>query len=564
MNRLGIYFFFDKDGIVDDYVLYFLRNFKKVCSEVCVVVNGNLEPHSKEELEKLSNKLIIRENKGFDSWAYKDAIEDYGYSNIKKYGELVLCNFTFFGPIYPIDEMFSEMDSRDCDFWGIHRSRKEPHVYMAGVEICEHIQSHFMCFKKKIIQSKDFVNYWKSLQPINNYEEAVAYHELKITKYFENLGYKSSTFIDYTKYFNKVGNSSVFCAIQQIKEDRCPILKRKALFIKRGKIEFQQLDGENPFNILNFLRNNTEYPYECIKENIYRCFASENRNFFNILKKMYFYTLLLFVFKRKKRTKIKKKINNLVIFNNSSILTFINKKCKSFIHLFYKVKYKNNIKVKRFLFFSYKCSSKHLIYKNGNSCIIYKDNGQKIINPPKIKGLNVNFSGKNNILKIYEPCNFINNNTINLFGDNCECVLKKCQLSMVDLNLQHSAYCHIDEGSTVCGYIHLANEKNLSLSIGKDCMFSGEAAIWCTDGHIIKDKITNKIINRTKQGVVIGDHCWIGHRVTILKNTTLSNDTIVGAYSLVSGTFNEKNIIIAGNPAKKIKENILWSRNPLD
>ena len=161
MNRLGIYFFFDKDGIVDDYVLYFLRSFKEICSELCVVVNGNLLSQGKNKLNKLSNKLVIRENRGFDSWAYRHAIENYGYNNIKKYDELVMCNFTFFGPIYPLEEMFSEMNSRVCDFWGIHRHRKEPKNYIANIEICEHIQSHFMAFRKKIIQSSDFINYWK-------------------------------------------------------------------------------------------------------------------------------------------------------------------------------------------------------------------------------------------------------------------------------------------------------------------------------------------------------------------------------------------------------------------
>ena len=121
MNRLGIYFFFDKDGIVDDYVLYFLKNFKKICSEVCVVVNGFLTDISQQKLNDNCNKLIIRDNKGFDSWAYKRAIEEYGYNNIKKYDELVLCNFTFFGPIYPLEEMFLNMEKRNCDFWGIQR-----------------------------------------------------------------------------------------------------------------------------------------------------------------------------------------------------------------------------------------------------------------------------------------------------------------------------------------------------------------------------------------------------------------------------------------------------------
>lgn len=207
---------------------------------------------------------------------------------------------------------------------------------------------------------------------------------------------------------------------------------------------------------------------------------------------------------------------------------------------------------------------KEILYNNGNKIIIYDENGEVINNPQKIDGLKITFGGSDNLIEIYKPCNFINGSHIEIFGDSCHCTLKKCQLSEVHLVMQHSAKCSIDEGATVCGYIHLACEKDLSLKIGKGCMFSGGAAIWATDGHIIRDASTNEIINRIKNGIEIGDHCWIGNKVTIIKNTILADNTIVGAKSLVSGHFTEPNTIIAGNPAKVIKKNVIWDRAPLD
>lgn len=40
MNRIGIYFFYDKDGIVDDYVPYFLEKLKPFCRRLVVVASG--------------------------------------------------------------------------------------------------------------------------------------------------------------------------------------------------------------------------------------------------------------------------------------------------------------------------------------------------------------------------------------------------------------------------------------------------------------------------------------------------------------------------------------------
>lgn len=234
--------------------------------------------------------------------------------------------------------------------------------------------------------------------------------------------------------------------------------------------------------------------------------------------------------------------------------------------LFYKKKYRDGQYIIRVLCFRFKKSAINydILYTNDNKVILHCVNGKVINNPKHLKGLHVSFSGKHNVLEIYEPCTYINDNFIEMHGDSCICTLNKCQLEKVTLKMQHSAKCFIDEQSTIYGYIHLANERNLSLTVGKGCMFSIDVAIWGTDGHIIRDMSSNEIINRAKNGIYIGNHCWIGNRVTILKNTILADNTIVGANSLVSGDFSEPNTIIVGNPAKVIKNNVIWDRKPLD
>ncbi len=55
--------------------------------------------------------------------------------------------------------------------------------------------------------------------------------------------------------------------------------------------------------------------------------------------------------------------------------------------------------------------------------------------------------------------------------------------------------------------------------------------------------------------VKIEDNVWLPWRVFILPNVTIGKDTIVGANSLVNKSCGE-NVLIGGNPAKVIKENI--------
>lgn len=56
------------------------------------------------------------------------------------------------------------------------------------------------------------------------------------------------------------------------------------------------------------------------------------------------------------------------------------------------------------------------------------------------------------------------------------------------------------------------------------------------------------------QDIVIGEKCWIGMNAVILPGVHLGEHTIVGAGSIVTKSFAEGHCIVAGNPAKKIRE----------
>jgi len=65
--------------------------------------------------------------------------------------------------------------------------------------------------------------------------------------------------------------------------------------------------------------------------------------------------------------------------------------------------------------------------------------------------------------------------------------------------------------------------------------------------------IDNLDIHLPAKDVVIGKNCWIGMNCVILPGIVLGDHTIVGAGSIVTESFEEGNVIIAGAPAKVIK-----------
>ena len=126
MNRLGIFFFYDAQGVVDDYVTTLLDGLAPHFTEMAIVCNGELTDEGRAKLARYTGNITVRANQGFDAWAYKTAMDSYGWDALTEFDEIVLFNATIMGPVHPFSEMFDAMDKRDLDFWGITKFHKVP------------------------------------------------------------------------------------------------------------------------------------------------------------------------------------------------------------------------------------------------------------------------------------------------------------------------------------------------------------------------------------------------------------------------------------------------------
>lgn len=95
--------------------------------------------------------------------------------------------------------------------------------------------------------------------------------------------------------------------------------------------------------------------------------------------------------------------------------------------------------------------------------------------------------------------------------------------------------------------------------IGKDCMFSYDIELRTTDGHAIVDPDNGRRLN-PPEDIVIGDHVWVGKGATFLKGAQVPSNSIVGANALVNRPSSQGKSILAGNPAKIIKQGVTWQR----
>lgn len=109
----------------------------------------------------------------------------------------------------------------------------------------------------------------------------------------------------------------------------------------------------------------------------------------------------------------------------------------------------------------------------------------------------------------------------------------------------------LPEGKTI-----LAVKDSTSIRIDDGCLLSNSIDISTTDWHIVLNDLGERI-NHDKD-VHIHEHVWIGRKVTIFKGVRVLPNSIIGACSVVTESYDESNVVIAGNPAVIKRTAVNW------
>ena len=118
--------------------------------------------------------------------------------------------------------------------------------------------------------------------------------------------------------------------------------------------------------------------------------------------------------------------------------------------------------------------------------------------------------------------------------------------------------CTIGDGTTMDSVIINVNSEGL-VEIGKDCMFAHAISLHQSDQHMIFDMYTGERTNLSRP-IRIGNHVWVGRECTILAGADIGDNAVVGSQAVTSGQF-APNTVIAGSPAKVLREHVIWARD---
>lgn len=271
-KRLGIYFFYEKQGYVDTFIKYFFEDYIKQVTDMIVVCNGELDEEGHKYFGQFTDKIIVRENKGLDVWAYKTALDSLGWDKLVEYDEICFVNCTIMGPVYSLKYAFDAMAEQDLDFWGLTKHYPIPFDPWGNCPygyVPEHIQSHFMVFRKSLVSSDEYQKFWDEMPMIEGYNDSVARFESYFTKCFADKGFKWDVYVKTDDLASKTNYPLMNNAKELIRDRNCPIFKRRTFWQPYDYFLYNNL-GQPAKELYDYLKETNLYDVNLIWDNILR------------------------------------------------------------------------------------------------------------------------------------------------------------------------------------------------------------------------------------------------------------------------------------------------------
>lgn len=261
MRRAAVFAHYDKDNLIDDYVIYYVKALKEICEKLVFVSCCELSLEEKEKLNGIADYIIAERHEEYDFGSYKRGflyLKDNGMLN--EIDELVFANDSCYGPLFPLKNVFQKMEARQVDFWGITKNRFG--MAFAGTDnivVCKrpHIQSYFLVFNKAVIKSPCFCNFMANVKVEETKNTIIIKYEIGLSELLTQNGFTSDAYIKDYYRFNHVVLSLW----------RPLITKSKSPFLKCSVIRLVNRNLTTIAGWEEVIQKYTNYPVELIKNN---------------------------------------------------------------------------------------------------------------------------------------------------------------------------------------------------------------------------------------------------------------------------------------------------------
>ena len=189
-KRLAVFAHWDKDAVVDPYVIHHLEALSRLC-DIIFVSDSPLPGEELDKVRALTIARIAEPHGEYDFGSYKMGYL-YAADCLEDYEELVFVNDSCFGPFSPLEDMWRTMDGRECDFWGMLEH------YHTTVDRW-YVQSYFLVFRRPVFTDPVFGDFMRSIRRQADKEGVIVNCEVGLSHTLRQAGYKPGSLFPRTE-----------------------------------------------------------------------------------------------------------------------------------------------------------------------------------------------------------------------------------------------------------------------------------------------------------------------------------------------------------------------------
>jgi lipopolysaccharide biosynthesis protein len=270
-RTLVLFAHFDPQGVVDPYVAFYLKALYGLGATI-ILVSGSptLTPESVAPIRSLCAGIYTRRTLTFDfgSWHLAWCILRQRGWSLDQFDRFVIANDSVFGPLFPIEEMWSSF--HDADMYGAIES----------AEYAPHLQSFFLAWDLNSDTRPFLGDFWNDFQYIVHKYPLIWRYEIGLSKRARRAGLTIKPFVSVATINATYGRSPAHQWAGRF-SGRRPI--NNTLYFWDGLIEHLEFPFlktilpryNDPWHhsmahLRDFIEQHTPYPYELIQSNVDR------------------------------------------------------------------------------------------------------------------------------------------------------------------------------------------------------------------------------------------------------------------------------------------------------
>ena len=219
-KRLFLFAGFDKDCIIDDALIYYVKNLSKY-GDVILCMDCDCKKKEIDKIKKYTIHTITKRHVEYDFGSYKRCFQ-YAYAKkiLKNYDYLYLVNDSVFGPTINIKETLTKIESVRANAVGLIISKHKTHSFM---------ESWFVKLNQKIFISNWFYDFITNIKNEERKSAITIKYEHGLTKLIENNN--SSWDGVYSVYGRNTYNRPKY-----LFKNGCPFIKKASFTRHNGSL----------------------------------------------------------------------------------------------------------------------------------------------------------------------------------------------------------------------------------------------------------------------------------------------------------------------------------------